>query len=111
MERVITGKENPIDPRVPEGALAEFYRAFNSRYLVLMAQNWDDSEEASMDNPLGGIRRAAGTTSGESISAFSKARRASRWSFMTLLCTSWERRSWRWGVSAARWLPAANRWI
>ncbi len=57
MERVITGKENPIDPRVPEGALAEFYRAFNSRDLVLMAQNWDDSEEASMDNPLGGIRR------------------------------------------------------
>ncbi len=57
MTRVITGKEDRIDPSEPQGALAEFYRAFNNRDLVLMAQNWDDTAEASMDNPLGGIRR------------------------------------------------------
>lgn len=56
-ENVITGNEDPIDPREPEGALAEFYRAFNSRDLALMERTWDGSEEASMDNPLGGICR------------------------------------------------------
>jgi ketosteroid isomerase-like protein len=41
----------------PIGALAEFYRAFNNRDLALMEQNWASSDETSMDNPLGGIRR------------------------------------------------------
>jgi len=54
----ITGQEVDIDVATPEGALAEFYRAFNGRDLVLMEQNWDPSDEASMDNPLGGIRRS-----------------------------------------------------
>lgn len=53
----ITGREDPTDAREPDGALAEFYRAFNSRDLALMERNWDASDEASMDNPLGGIRR------------------------------------------------------
>jgi len=53
----VTGREEPIDPSVPAGALAEFYRAFNRRDLALMARNWDSSDEVSMDNPLGGIRR------------------------------------------------------
>jgi ketosteroid isomerase-like protein len=39
------------------GALAEFYRAFNTRDLALMEHNWYRSSEASMDNPLGGIKR------------------------------------------------------
>ncbi len=54
----VTGTEDPIDPREPAGALAEFYRAFNSRDLALMERNWDSSDDASMDNPLGGIRRS-----------------------------------------------------
>ena len=54
----VTGAEDPIDPREPAGALAEFYRAFNSRDLASMERNWDSSDDASMDNPLGGIRRS-----------------------------------------------------
>lgn len=53
----VTGQESPIDPSTPHGALAEFYRAFNARDAGMMAGNWLQSEEASMDNPLGGIRR------------------------------------------------------
>jgi hypothetical protein len=37
--------------------LAEFYRAFNTRDLALMERNWISSDEASMDNPLGGSTR------------------------------------------------------
>jgi ketosteroid isomerase-like protein len=54
---VVTGREDPIDPREPFGALSEFYRAFNGRDLALMERNWISSAEASMANPLGGIRR------------------------------------------------------
>jgi ketosteroid isomerase-like protein len=52
----VTGRET-ADPATTLGALAEFYRAFNARDLALMSQNWLNTEEASMDNPLGGIRR------------------------------------------------------
>jgi ketosteroid isomerase-like protein len=53
----ITGNEARIDATTPHGALAEFYRAFNGCDLVLMERNWLNSPEASMDSPLGGIRR------------------------------------------------------
>ena len=53
----VTGAELERDPTSPVGALGEFYRAFNRRDLALMEQNWLNSAEASMDNPLGGIRR------------------------------------------------------
>jgi ketosteroid isomerase-like protein len=53
----ITGREVAGNDNEPVQALAQFYRAFNSRDLKLMAQNWDDSDEAAMDNPLGGIKR------------------------------------------------------
>jgi hypothetical protein len=52
----VTGRET-ADPATPLGALAEFYRAFNGRDLELMSQNWLATDEASMDNPLGGIKR------------------------------------------------------
>jgi len=38
-------------------ALIEFYRAFNSGDMDLMVKNWIHSSEASMSNPLGGIKR------------------------------------------------------
>jgi hypothetical protein len=45
----------------PEGtplhALNEFYSAFNGRDLEKMATVWLTTNEASMDNPLGGISR------------------------------------------------------
>jgi len=53
----ITGEEEATDPSEPLGALSEFYRAFNSSDLSLMAQNWEVSGDISMDNPLGVIRR------------------------------------------------------
>jgi hypothetical protein len=54
----VTGAETLIDSSVPIGALSNFYRAFNSRDLAMMARNWDTSEECSMDNPIGGIKRS-----------------------------------------------------
>ncbi len=41
----------------PEYALTEFYRAFNTGDLELMASNWGRDEESSMSNPLGGVKR------------------------------------------------------
>jgi ketosteroid isomerase-like protein len=53
----ITGRENSEDQREAIQALAQFYRALNSRDLALMQQNWANSVESAMDNPLGGIKR------------------------------------------------------
>jgi hypothetical protein len=57
VQKPITGKEDLGDLTRPEAALAQFYRAFNGRDMALMQQNWDTSEKAAMDNPLGGIKR------------------------------------------------------
>lgn len=56
-EQVITGYEDLGDLSRPEQALAQFYRAFNTRDMLLMSDNWEQGEEAIMDNPLGGIKR------------------------------------------------------
>ncbi|MGB9436203.1 MAG: nuclear transport factor 2 family protein, partial [Candidatus Acidiferrum sp.] len=53
----ITGYEDLRDLTHPRHALTQFYRAFNTRDLVLMRQNWSPSDEISMNNPLGGIKR------------------------------------------------------
>jgi hypothetical protein len=34
-----------------------FYCAFNARDIQMMADNWAQSEDIAMDNPLGGIQR------------------------------------------------------
>jgi len=52
----VTGAEH-TPAGEPLAALAGFYRAFNARDLALVEQNWDNGEDVSMDNPLGGIRR------------------------------------------------------
>jgi ketosteroid isomerase-like protein len=54
---VITGQEASVDPAQPVGALSLFYRAFNGRDLQLAAHMWDNSDQAVMANPLGGISR------------------------------------------------------
>jgi len=56
-EPPINGREIPENLSSPVRALAQFYRAFNQRDLQLMAANWAQTDEISMDNPLGGIRR------------------------------------------------------
>jgi len=57
IQQPVTGKGDLGDLTRPEQALAQFYKALNSRDLVLMEQNWDSSDAAAMDNPLGGISR------------------------------------------------------
>jgi ketosteroid isomerase-like protein len=53
----ITGKEKPDDPGSAFAALVQFYSAFNSRDMNAMSENWHQSPDISMDNPLGGIKR------------------------------------------------------
>jgi ketosteroid isomerase-like protein len=53
----ITGREDLGGSHEPLAALAQFYRAFNTHDLALMAENWLASEDVAMDNPLGGIMR------------------------------------------------------
>lgn len=53
----VTGREYHGNPHEPLQALAQFYHALNTRNLELMQQNWANSADAAMDNPLGGIKR------------------------------------------------------
>lgn len=56
--QAITGNEPAtLRATTPEAALIEFYHAFNNRDLALMARNWAHSEDVSMSNPLGGVKR------------------------------------------------------
>jgi hypothetical protein len=57
-ETAITGSES-IEAKAsdPEFALIEFYRAFNSGDLELISRNWEQTEQSSMSNPLGGLKR------------------------------------------------------
>ncbi len=57
IQNAISGARHHPEPTTPEATLEEFYAAFNGRDIDLMAQNWSDDTEASMSNPLGGIRR------------------------------------------------------
>ena len=57
VEIAISGACYQPAPTTPEATLEEFYAAFNGRDIDLMTQNWSDGAEASMSNPLGGIRR------------------------------------------------------
>jgi ketosteroid isomerase-like protein len=60
----ITGREYEGRRTSPGEALSHFYHAFNSRDLAAMAQNWEASPDAVMDNPLGGISRGWDTIKG-----------------------------------------------
>lgn len=53
----ITGSETRHDVSSAFQALVQFYCAFNNADLALMAQNWADTQDISMDNPLGGVKR------------------------------------------------------
>ena len=59
IQEPITGKEDLGDLTRPEQALAQFYKAFNSRDLAMIDANFATSDEVAIDNPLGGIRRGA----------------------------------------------------
>jgi len=53
----ITGAEESDDVFLPYTALVNFYSAFNNQNYQQMEYNWLQSEEASMSNPLGGVKR------------------------------------------------------
>ncbi len=53
----ITGRENKDHVSPLLRALSEFYEALNSRDIEKMGRNWAQTDEAVMDNPLGGIKR------------------------------------------------------
>ncbi len=57
IQSAISGARHQSAPTTPEATLEEFYAAFNGRDIALMTRNWSDSADASMSNPLGGIRR------------------------------------------------------
>lgn len=56
-QEAITGKEERGALSSPFQALVQFYCAFNSGNKKLMSENWWQSDEIAMDNPLGGIKR------------------------------------------------------
>ena len=53
----VTGREQKKQLTPQMRALSEFYQALNDRNMELMALNWAQTDEAVMDNPVGGIRR------------------------------------------------------
>ncbi|PKO83734.1 MAG: hypothetical protein CVU17_06520 [Betaproteobacteria bacterium HGW-Betaproteobacteria-11] len=57
VQEAITGKEQQGDLFSPYQALVQFYCAFNSRNMQMMSENWAQSDDIAMDNPLGGIKR------------------------------------------------------
>lgn len=57
IQEAITGNEELGQLNSPFLALAQFYCAFNARDMDMMSENWAQSDDISMDNPLGGIKR------------------------------------------------------
>lgn len=56
-QEAITGKEHHGDLSSSYQALIQFYCAFNSGNMQMMSDNWAQSDDIAMDNPLGGIKR------------------------------------------------------
>ena len=59
----VTGKDFTTcenDSCQKHAALDQFYKAFNTGDMKLMAENWHNDENIAMDNPLGGIKRGWG---------------------------------------------------
>ncbi|MDH5483660.1 MAG: nuclear transport factor 2 family protein [Gammaproteobacteria bacterium] len=57
INKAITGKETATGIASPFQALLNFYSAFNNQNLESMERNWLQTDDASMSNPLGGIKR------------------------------------------------------
>jgi hypothetical protein len=86
-EEPITGAEDLGDLSRPEQALAQFYKAFNSRDLAMIDANFAATDEVAIDNPLGGIRRGADVPH-EMLRPLSKARPTFMWSSGTTRSTA-----------------------
>jgi ketosteroid isomerase-like protein len=57
VQEPITGAEYSGIAATPHLALAQFYAAFNTADLDLMAANWDRTNDVAMDSVLGGLKR------------------------------------------------------
>ncbi len=56
-QKAITGNEDKFELSSAQKALSEFYKAFNFKDIEKISNNWAQSDETAMDNPLGGIKR------------------------------------------------------
>lgn len=59
IQEPITGTEDLGDLSQPQQALAQFYRAFNTRDLKMIDDNFAPCDDVAIDNPLGGVRRGS----------------------------------------------------
>jgi hypothetical protein len=75
-QKAITGKEEQGDLSMPYQSLVQFYYAFNSGDMKMMSENWLQSDDIAMDNPLGGIS-VDGKRYAQYMSVFLTARRKS----------------------------------
>ena len=57
INKAITGQEIRLEEGTPYEALLNFYYAFNQQDFEMMSKNWMLTNESSMSNPLGGIKR------------------------------------------------------
>ena len=57
VQEAITGKEGQGNLSTPYQVLAQFYCAFNTGDIKMMSENWWQSDDIAMGNPLGGIKR------------------------------------------------------
>lgn len=57
IQQAITGNEDQGQLTSPYQALVQFYCAFNAGDMQMMSDNWAQSDDSAMDNPLGGIKR------------------------------------------------------
>jgi len=56
--KTINSSEQFFNSFDPQNALIAFYHAFNNQNLKQMENNWLLTDDASMSNPLGGIKRS-----------------------------------------------------
>ncbi len=59
LQEPITGREDLGDLGQPQQALAQFYKALNTRDLTMIDDNFAASDDVAIDNPLGGVRRGS----------------------------------------------------
>ena len=57
IQEPITGNEDQGNLSTPYQALVQFYSAFNHADMPTMEKSWANTQEITMDNPLGGIKR------------------------------------------------------
>ena len=110
VQKPIMGNEKVLDPRQPLSALSQFYRALNQRDITAMQENWDRSDDAVMDNPLGGNKEEAGLKFVRFTSACSQLRTSFILSFTTIASRPIPRYSLQSGANGENWSTRTIRY-